>query len=152
MDSARSKDVCTEGYSELIHSADKGGMVDCYLAHPDWCMKHDYPTLDIIREHFADCEGKGVFVDRNFKGETLCGLQSYVFHKCRGTVRVAMDYDKAIIPMLYLANGCRLRIICDQKENKGAPIKVPVYVFGKNDVKAKDNKYAIFTIYKKELI
>lgn len=152
INTAHAKGICAEGYKQMLGSTDANAMVDYYVHNPDWCLERDFPTLPILSEQFANCEDKGVFVNKTFHGEVLNDLQTYIFHNCKGTIKVGLNVEKAIIPMLYLANGCRLRIVGIGEAVTKTPSVVPVYVFGKNDYSAKDNKYVNFSIYKNELI
>ena len=152
LNTAHAKGICADGYKQMLSSTDASAMVDYYVQNPDWCLERDFPTLPILSEQFANCEDKGVFVNKTFHGEVLNDLQTYIFHNCKGTIKVGLNVDKAIIPMLYLANGCRLRIVGIGEAVTKTPSVVPVYVFGKNDYSAKDNKYVNFSIYKNELI
>ncbi len=150
---ARSKDICVPGYERML-SSNIDGLVDYYLEVPDWCMERSFPSYVFLKENFSDCGDKGVFVGRTFHGELLNERQAYVFHRCRGTIKVGLNVAKAIIPMLYIANGCKLHIVGvgDMKPRKASERSaVPVYIFGKNDVSAKDNKYVTFTCYSSEL-
>lgn len=149
---AHAKGICAEGYRQMLESADIDAMVDYYVANPDWCLERDFPTLPMLREHFPDAGNKGVYVDKTFHGELLNDLQTYIFHNCKGTIKVGLNVEKQLIPMLYLANGCRLRIIGIGDAVTKKPSEVPVYVFGKNDLSARDNKYVEFNIYKHKLI
>ena len=79
----------------------------------------------------------------------------YIFHKCKGTINVGLNIEKKIIPMLYIANGCRLRIVGvgDIKPKKASERSVvPIYTFGDNNVSARDNKYVEFRKFDEELI
>lgn len=151
MNEARRCGICADGY-RLMRGYDRERLIDYYVANPDWGMERGFPSLELLRSEFSDIQDKGVFVGRTFDGETFGKLQTYIFHGCKGTIRVAMDYEKAVIPMLYFANGCRMRVICDQEENRKAPIVVPVYIFGKNDVQARDCAYARFNRIKRPLL
>lgn len=153
MSDARSKGICAPGY-ELMRIYDRDGLVDYYVQNPDWCMERSFPALDVLRSEFSDCENKGVYVGKTFNGEVLNERQTYIFHNCKGTIKVGLNVDKAIIPMLYLANGCRLRILGVGKKIKGnAPRSVvPVYVFGKNTVSMRDNIYVEFNRYNNEIL
>lgn len=152
INTAHAKGICAEGYKQMLESADIDAMVDYYVANPDWCLERNFPTLQMLSEKFADCEDKGVFVGKTFHGELLNDLQTYIFHNCKGTIMVGLNVDKAIIPMLYLANGCRLRIVGVGGIVPKVPSEVPIYVFGKNDYSARDNKYVEFNIYKHKLL
>lgn len=149
---ARAKGICSDGYKEMLQSADIGKMIDYYVANPDWCLERDFPSLTLLKENFSEIEDRGVFVCRTFHGELLNNLTTYVFHHCTGTIKVGLNIDKAVIPMLYLANGCRLRVVGVGEIVPKTPSVVPVYTFGKNDLSAKDNKYVKFLRYKSELI
>lgn len=122
---AHDKGICADGYRQMLESADKDTLVDYYVANPDWCMERNFPDLETLREHFADCGNKGVFVDRTFHGELLNDLQTYIFHNCKGEIKVGMNVDKCIIPMLYFANGCNITVSCDIPYL--LPIRVPIY-------------------------
>lgn len=149
---AQAKGICAEGLDTMLNAADLGAMVNYYVENPDWCLERDFPSLQTLRDHFSDAGKMGVFVDRTFHGELLNERQTYVFHNCKGTIKVGLNVEKSTIPMLYLANGCRLRIIGTGDATPKKPSEVPVYVFGKNDVSAKGNKYVEFNIYKHSLI
>lgn len=150
---ADAKGICAEGHKTLLESADKDALVDYYVAEPDWCLERDFPTLQTLREHFADVSKKGVFVDHTFHGEVLNDLQTYIFHNCKGTIKVGLNVDKQLIPMFYLANGCRLRIVGDgDTEFVKCRTQIPIYTFGKNYLSAKDNKFVTFKVYKHDLV
>lgn len=151
INTANAKGICAEGHKRMLESADKGALVNYYVENPDWCLERDFPTLQMLSEKFADCEDKGVFVNKTFNGEVLNDLQTYVFHNCKGTIKVGLNVDKAFIPMLYLANGCRLCIVGIGKVIPRKPSEIPIYVFGKNDLSARDNKFVTFNIYKHPL-
>lgn len=124
MNDARRCGICAPGYG-LMRGYDRDGLIDYYIANPDWCLERCFPSLETLRDEFSDCEDKGVFVGRTFNGETFDRLQTYIFHNCKGTIKVAMDYDNAVIPMLYFTNGCDVTVSCEQKNNP--PVRVPVY-------------------------
>lgn len=153
---ARAKGICAEGYRQMLGSADAGVMVDYYVANPDWCLERDFPDLQTLTGSFSDCEDKGVFVNKRFHGEVLNERQAYIFHNCSGTVKVGLNAEKAIIPMVYLANGCRMRIVGvkdgEGRSDKSGRVRVPVYVFGKNDYSARGNRYVEFVIYNESVM
>lgn len=154
MEQAREKGICVAGYSAM-RTGNIDELVDFYIESPDWCLERNYPTLPFLREHFANIEDKGVFVDTTFKGELLNDKQAYIFHNCKGTIKVGLNVEKANIPMLYLANGCRLKIQGVGEivpRDKSDRTMVPIYTFGKNDVAAKDNKFVKFIHYKNDLL
>lgn len=146
MSEGKSRGICVDGMDRIM-SGDKDAMVDYYLRIIDWGLENDFPDLDTLRAEFSGFEDKGVHVGKTFSGEVFDKLQTYVFHDCKGTIRVAMDYDNAVIPMLYFANGCDISIECEQRNVPA--IRVPVYVFGKNDVKVSGGENANFVVYGK---
>ena len=149
---ADAKGICAEGHQTMLESADKDALVNYYVQNPDWCLERDFPTLQMLREHFADVGPKGVFVDQTFHGEVMNDLQAYIFHNCKGTIKVSLNVEKDCAPMIYLANGCRLSIAGTGKVVPRKATVIPVYVFGDNDYSARDNKYVEFKIYKHNVI
>lgn len=125
MADAREGGICAEGYAQM-RAYNRDELIDFYVENPDWCMERVFPSLRLLRREFSDIEEKGVYVDRKFEGEVFDGLQTYIFHRCEGWIRVAMDYEKAVIPMLYFANRCKMRIVCEQKNDPA--INVPLYI------------------------
>lgn len=130
MAEARRGGICADGFAEM-RTDSLSELVDYYVANPDWGMERGFPSLEILRSEFSDCDDKGVYVGRTFNGEVFSEKQVYIFHDCKGTIKVAMDYDNAIIPMLYFANGCNITASCDQPNNP--PIIVPLYVTDEGD-------------------
>ena len=125
MEDARRGGICAPGY-ELMRGYDRDRLIDYYVQNPDWAMERGFPSLELLRREFSDIEDKGVIVSKTFDGEIFDKLQTYIFHDCKGTIRVAMDYDNAVIPMLYFANGCNIRVECEQKNEPA--INVPLYI------------------------
>lgn len=125
MREARVQGICAEGYGHM-REYNLDGLVDYYIQNPDWSIERGFPSLDVLRSEFSGIEDRGVFIGKNFNGEVFDKLQVYIFHDCKGTIKVAMDYENAIIPMFYFANGCDIRVECEQ-ENTPA-IRVPLYI------------------------
>lgn len=125
MEDARRGGICAEGYGQM-RGYDRDGLIGYYLANPDWSIERGFPSLELLRREFSDIEDKGVYVGKTFDGEVFSEKQAYIFHDCKGAIRVAMDYDNAVIPMLYFANGCKIRVECEQKNDPA--INVPLYI------------------------
>lgn len=122
---AKAKGVCVDGYG-MLKEGTRDEVIDFYLTNIDWCLERSFPSFEILHREFSNVEDKGVYISKVFDGETFDKHQVYVFHNCKGTINVAMDYDNAIIPMLYFANGCNIRVKCVQAN---APkIIVPLYI------------------------
>lgn len=150
MADARAKGICLDGLSKMRVLPDKGELIDYYVENPDWCLERSFPDFETLQTAFANCGEKGVFVGRKFRGEVLNDLQAYIFHNCSGTVKVGLNVDKAIIPMLYIANNCRLRIVGVGDVVPRRRSEVPVYIFGRNDVSARGNQYVKFNCHTRD--
>lgn len=152
MDKARELGICKDGFSTMSH-ADMDVLVEYYTSNPDWCLERNYPTLPYLQANFSDIEDKGVFVDKIFNGELLNEKQAYIFHNCKGRIKVAMNENLALIPMLYFANGCRMIIKGEPSSQwQRSPVTVPLYEFGKNDISAHDGKFVKYNRYKSKLL
>lgn len=146
MPAARHAGICAQGY-ERLRSLSVPELIRYYITNPDWCLERNFPSLDLMRQYKDSLEEHGVFIDRKFSGETLNSHQAYIFHNCRGHFRTGLNVDLAIIPMLYLANSCRLSIKGSgdfpPPSSSDRPI-IPIASFGRNQLSARDNAYAIF--------
>ena len=140
---ARLNSMCTENVEALRACETKEEAVALYKKTIDWALEKGFPSINFIRNEFGDCEDLGVFVDRDFHGELLDEHQCYVFHNCRGDIKVDLNVSKAIIPMLYFANGCNISVIRADTPHT-LPIRVPLYIYGENRIKAEDNDDIIF--------
>lgn len=61
---AKEHGICKPWYDELITLEDKEALVEMYIKGLDFCLEHDYPSNDFIREHFKGImEKQGVFLD-----------------------------------------------------------------------------------------
>lgn len=125
MEAAKAAGICADGYGKMRES-DRNAIIDYYISCPNWGLERGFPTLDLLRSEFSNIEHKGVYIGKTFNSETFDKLQTYIFHDCKGTIKVAMDYDNAIIPMLYFANGCDIVVECDQRNTP--TIQVPLYI------------------------
>ena len=136
--------MCTENIDALRACETKADAVTLYKKTIDWALEKSYPPVNFIRNEFGDCEDLGIFVDKDFHGELLNEHQCYVFHNCRGHIAVDINIEKRIIPMLYFANGCNLRITRAESP-QSLHIKVPLYIYGENTIVADDDEDIIFT-------
>lgn len=129
----------------------KPATINLYKRCIDWCLEAGYPDLDYLRREYKSDEMEyiGLFIDHTFKGELLDKHQVYIFHNCKGRILTALNYDAEIIPMLYFANGCDMTIDCDQ--HNVLPIRVPLYIFGENNIKA-ESPNANFIFYKHDTL
>lgn len=141
---AKDKKMCIANFKSLQGCSTKEQAIELYKRTIDWALENDYPSLNDIRRYFADCQSEGIYIDEKLD-ITVSTLQAYVFHNCRGTINVEMDYHGCTIPMLYFANGCDVKVVCRQPNKY--PIRVPVYIYGDNKVRIENNGNATFVKY-----
>lgn len=153
MRDARLNGMCGENIDALRSCGGKAAAIRLYKKTIDWALENGYPTLEVLRKEFDNEEARdlGIYIDRIFYGELLDRHQVYVFHNCKGDIRTELNYDLRIIPMLYFANGCEMSVECTQIQPLGRPIRIPLYIFGKNDIKTVDNGNATYRIYKHDV-
>ena len=142
--------MCTENVSALKECETKSEAIQLYKKTIDWALERNYPSLEILRKEFSDCKEEGLFIDHTFNGETLNEHQVYIFHNCKGIIRVGLNADKAIIPMLYFANNCDMTIM-GTNTMRVRPDVIPCYLFGENNIYAENDINAIFRIYREEV-
>lgn len=145
---ARLESMCTENMDALRTCETKADAVALYKKTIDWALEKNYPPVNFIRNEFGDCENLGVYIDRTFNGELLNEHQCYVFHNCKGHINVDINISLKIIPMFYFANGCDLSISHADTPHT-LPIRVPLYIFGENNISAEDNDDVTFKKYQR---
>lgn len=138
--------MCEENRVALGSVETKHDAIALYKRTIDWALEEGYPDLATIRQYFSDCECEGIFVDKEFNGDLLLDQPVYVFHNCRGSIRVGLNIEKRIIPMLYFANGCDMEV--KGIEGAGGASRVPLYVFGSNRITAEQSEDVICTTLK----
>lgn len=138
--------MCEENRSALEEVNSKADAIALYKKTIDWALEEDYPDLYALRRYFNDCELYGIFIDKEFHGETLMDQQVYVFHNCTGTIRTGLNLEKEIIPMLYFANNCDMSV--RSAAPVGTSIRVPIYIFGDNKISAEHSEDMDSVIYK----
>lgn len=137
--------MCEENRTALESVGTKAEAIELYKKTIDWALEEGYPSLPVLREYFRDCEMYGVFIDKTFYGEILNAQQVYVFHNCKGHIRTGLNVEKQIVPMMYFANGCDMRI--SSSDSLGIATRVPLYVFGANRISAENSEDIVCKIY-----
>lgn len=133
--------MCAEYRDALGRVETKHDAIVLYKRCANWALEEGYPSVEMLRHDFKDCEIDGIFVDKEFHGEVLNDQNVYVFHNCKGTIRVGLNREKRIIPMLYFANGCDMEV--QGIDNFLLPVYVPLYIFGQNRVVAEQSERLI---------
>ena len=143
---ARSAGICNE-FAELVYKASSiEDLVATYKRGLDWALRHDFPSLPLLRDMKEEVADLGVYVDRHFNGETLDRHQVYVFHNCTGEIRTGLNVPLRLIPMLYFANGCDMTI--SPSGPSDLRIRVPLYVLEGNEVHFSQSEDIIFKKYR----
>lgn len=139
IEDATNKDICEpfEKILKRVGSVDRA--IESYVKHPNWCLENNCPNLKMLREYYSEFQGKGIYVDHIFNGETLNEFQCYIFHNCKGTIKVGLNRDLKIVPMLYFANKCDM-VIEGIEFNSIANSTIPIHIFGSNNVTLHDCK------------
>jgi len=140
--------MCKENRGSLDSVESKGDAIALYKKTIDWALEEGYPNFGTIQRDFSDCSEYGVFVNRDFHGELLNDQQVYVFHHCTGWIRVGLNVQKRIIPMVYFANGCGMTL--KGVGSTDSEVRVPLYIFGENRIRAERSGDVVFKTYKFE--
>lgn len=144
---AREHKMCADNRAYLNACETKEDAVRLYKQTIDWALEEEYPDIDFIRKEFANQERDGIYVCHHFDGDILNEQQVYVFHNCTGTIRVGLNLAKKIIPMCYFANNCDMTILGVDGE-RIFPDRVPLYIFGDNNINASNSNTMEVRIYK----
>lgn len=147
---ARLHRMCEDNRAYLSACETKEDAIRLYKQTIDWALEECYPDLDFLRKEFANQQSQGIYIDHNFDGEILNEHQVYVFHNCTGTIRVGLNLAKKIIPMCYFANGCNMTVLGVEGEQM-FPDRVPLYIFGDNEVVATNCSAMEARIFKHEI-
>ena len=133
---AREHRMCAENRAYLNACETKEDAIRLYKQTIDWALEEGYPDLDFLHKEFSDQQSQGIYIDHHFEGDILNEHQVYVFHHCTGTIRVGLNLAKKIIPMCYFANNCDMTILGIETEEGFLPDRVPLYIFGENNINA----------------
>ena len=120
IDLARQKRMCLDYFTELKDCKNIDSAIPLYLKNPNWSLENKFLSLTFIRKYLSNKTGQGIYVDYNFEDELLNDKQVYILHDCKGKIRTALNVEKQIIPMFYLANGSEVEIFIEGN------IKVPI--------------------------
>jgi hypothetical protein len=140
--------MCADNRAYLSACETKEDAIRLYKQTIDWALEEEYPDLDFLRKEFADQQSQGIFIDHNFDGEILNEHQVYVFHHCTGTIRVGLNLAKKVIPMCYFANDCDMTILGVETADQFMPDRVPLYIFGDNNINAENSDTMEVRIFK----
>lgn len=86
---ARELGLCDEWYNEWGKKESNQELVWKYLKGIDFCIKHDYPSLEFIRENFSkeEVSDYGVYIDYDVKKKNV-PISAFI-----GSSKGEMNYD-----------------------------------------------------------
>ena len=143
---ARKHHMCADNRAYLNACETKEDAIRIYKQTIDWALEEQYPDLDFLRKEFSECQSQGLYIDHHFDGDILNEHQVYVFHNCTGHIRVGLNLAKKIIPMCYFANNCNMTILGIDNDFD-IQDRVPLYIFGKNNINAVSSKSCEMKVY-----
>lgn len=147
---AREHRMCADNRAYLNACETKDDAIRIYKQTIDWALEEQYPDLDFLRKEFSGCQNQGLYIDYHFEGEILNEHQVYVFHNCTGHIRVGLNIAKKIIPMCYFANNCNMTILGIENDF-GTLDRVPIYIFGENNIHATASKSCEMKVYRHDV-
>lgn len=138
--------ICNE-FAKLVYEASTmEDMVNAYKRGLDWALRHDFPSLPLLRDMKDEIADFGIFIDRHFNGETLDKHQVYVFHNCTGEIHAGLNVPLRVIPMLYFSSGCDMTVL--PSGPSGMNIRVPLYVLEGSEVHFVQSEDVVFKKYR----
>ena len=125
---ARSLGLCDKWYDEWERHATSQVLIEKYLKGIDFCIKHDYPSLDFIKDNFKKEElmANGIFVDEAVDAENVS--TTVVMGQSKGVLR----YDRQSSFSVYVRHESAVTITA----NRGARVFVETYENCKVSVEA----------------
>lgn len=136
---AKAHGICNE-YAELLRRCKSlSDFLALYRRGPDWALENQVPTISLLRQYPEGLDLHGILVDKHFDGDVLMDRTVYIFQHCTGTIRTGLNVPRKIIPMLYFANGCDMRIESANGDDMPSPIQVPLYIFGENRIESEES-------------
>lgn len=132
---AINKGICNEYAGLMRRSKYLTDFLYLYRRGVDWSLENDCPSIALMRQFPEErLDLHGIFIDKHFDGEVLMDRDVYIFHNCTGTIKTGLNVQKKMIPMLYFANGCDIKIESASETPMPSPVRVPLYIFGENKI------------------
>lgn len=119
--------LCDNYRRPLLRCDNEAQALRLYKNCISWALQERYPTKEDLLE-FASKDilaDNGIYIDREFDGERIDGHICCVFLNCKGNISVGLNIKKAIIPMLYMSEGCDMEV--DVEAGLLHPIPVELY-------------------------
>ena len=140
---AAGRRACRKGIDRLTECGSISDVMQLYRREADWALENDVPSLALLRQYKDErLDLHGLYIDREFDGETLWDKQVYILRNCKGTIRTGLNINKRLIPIFYIADGSELTF---ESANDVVvhPISIEVWLYGDSKVKCNDEKLNI---------
>lgn len=134
--------LCEKWTQEWDHSYDDWEFCQKFKSGQDFCIKHEYPSLDFVRKYFQKSELMkfGVFVDdlpvRKLENGTYVCLGD-----CEGT----LEFPRWGTALVYIRHSCRIKI------SAGDFARVRIKVYDNAEVETETGENAIVRIVDRRL-
>lgn len=122
--------LCTQWQGEWNDDKTQQELIDMYVRGLDFCIEHDYPTTDFIKEHFDSylLRKNRIYVDEEVEGGES-GV--YVINgKCNGEVR----FEDFTVATLHVRHDSELNVVAEGLSK----VFIKVYNHAKVHVKQSD--------------
>ena len=129
--------LCEQWQGEWPDGASKDDMAEKFVRGQDFCIKHDWPSVKVIKRHFGDVMHRhGVYADEEFYISNKPML--ILVGKCEGHVVIDGRHTSTI----YVRHTSRLHIKADGEA------RVFVSVYDDGVVEAEAEEYAKIFVYR----
>ena len=100
------KGLCSQYQGLIDRSQSIEALVRLFIRGIDFCIKHDYPTLEFMRENFkGKSEPYGGYVD-----DEITGLRNAPDVVLNGNCKALLEYDEYSVSRLYVRHGSQAAI------------------------------------------
>jgi hypothetical protein len=108
---AREQGLCDQWFGEWKDDSDDETLFDKYKRGIDFCIKHEYPSLEYIRSHWDEdeLEENGIFVDA--KGVTV--RRPPLIAVVNGESEVTFDCGDFDVSDIYVRHNSRVRVVAN---------------------------------------
>lgn len=122
--------LCGKWQEKWTKDTDVDGMLDMFVDGQDFCIKHDWPSVDVLKKYGGGrLRAHGVYADEEFEARNVRTV--IAVGGCKGMVTA----DDRQVTTVYARHGSKVRI-----EAKGeARVFVMLYDEAGVEVESKDN-------------
>ncbi len=138
-DKAVSLGLCRQWQGDWMESKSQQELIEMYVRGIDFCIEHDYPSVDFIKERF---DARMLRMNRVFVDEEVenTGSGVYVLNgKCTGVLR----FDRFDVATVYVRHECEVVIEAEEL----ARVFVRVYEGASVTVSRKDAAKVFVRVY-----